>query len=325
MRTQSLLSAVVVHLLSLSRYPYAGAVFTGLTLGLAAWVTYSAGGTRTVYPHLFYVPIVLAAFFYRLGGGVIVGIAAGLLCGPFMPLDVAAGLRQMPASWMIRAGFFTGVGALTGLFSTALHWRILDLSALNEEAVRGLVRAIDAKDPYTARHSEKVAEFATAIARELGLSPPAVERIRWTALLHDVGKIAIPDAILNKPGDLTRQEWSVVKRHPDTSAEIIRGVYQFQDYVPGVRHHHERVDGRGYPDGLSGEAIPQDARIIAVADAFEALTAERAYRPALSEEEALVEIADRAGTQFEPEVVAGLVRVRARGSAPERVNRPVAG
>jgi HD-GYP domain-containing protein (c-di-GMP phosphodiesterase class II) len=142
-----------------------------------------------------------------------------------------------------------------------------------------------------------------AIAEQLRLQPADVERIRWAALLHDVGKLGLPTSVLDKPLELTSLEWELVKRHPIESARIIEGVDLFRDQLEGVRHHHERYDGHGYPDGLHGEEIPLDARIIAVADAFDAMTTNRAYRLPIDRLEAFGRLARGAGTQFDPVVV----------------------
>lgn len=280
-----------------------------LTLGFATAVTYQAGGTTTSFPHLFYVPVVIAAFLYGLPGGAVSGLAAGIICGPWMPQVVDLGLNQSFENWFVRMLFFVVIGSLTGALSGALKGRIVALRELNEQTLRAFVQAIDAKDRYTGEHSTRVAHFAEAIARELALSPEHVERIRRCALLHDVGKIGVPEHILQKPGRLTPEEFRIIQQHPVESAKIISWVDEFRPYMGGVRHHHERLDGQGYPDGLKGEEIPLDARIIAVADAFEAMTSDRAYRARLPEEEALRRLRDGAGTQFCPDVVAAFERV----------------
>lgn len=287
------------------------------TLALAYVITYNTGGTTNAFPHLFYIPVILAAFLYGIAGGIVAGVAAGILCGPLMPHDVAAGIAQSWQNWLLRMIFFTAVGGLTGSLIGSLQHRIAALADLNEQTIRAFVQAIDAKDHHTAKHSTRVAAFAEAIAKEMKLPPADVERIRRAALLHDVGKIAVPEAILTKPGRLTTEEWHIVQQHPVESAKIISGVDQYSPYIAGVRYHHERLDGKGYPDGLSGDKIPLDARIIAVADALEAMTADRAYRPRLSLDEALRELQEGKGTQFDPEVVDACERALRRGMAED--------
>jgi HD-GYP domain-containing protein (c-di-GMP phosphodiesterase class II) len=198
-----------------------------------------------------------------------------------------------------------------------------DLETLNMETISAFVRAIDARDPYTARHSEKVAAYAVQLARALGLGPERCERIRLAGLLHDVGKVALERSILHKPGALDDREWAQVRDHPRLSAHIIGGVTQFAPYLAGARHHHERYDGRGYPDGLAGTDIPLDARILAVADAFDAMTSDRSYRPALSHEEAKGRLVADSGTQFDPECVAAFVSLELDPGAVDDVLVPM--
>jgi diguanylate cyclase (GGDEF)-like protein len=174
-------------------------------------------------------------------------------------------------------------------------------------AAQNLVRFVDARSPFTARHSEIVSTLAGEIAAQLGLDTQMVERLRFGGLLHDLGKVALPDAILSAPRSLTPEEWAMVKRHPEFGHELLTGV-GIEPVDEWVLHHHERWDGSGYPDGLAGDAIPLGARIIFVADAFEAITAERPYRPAQSADVAMAELWSCAGTQFDPQVVAALER-----------------
>jgi diguanylate cyclase (GGDEF)-like protein/putative nucleotidyltransferase with HDIG domain len=168
-----------------------------------------------------------------------------------------------------------------------------------------LARAVDAKDSYTRSHSETVSETCGLIAEELGLPPERVARLRLAGLLHDIGKIGIPDAILQKPAALTDEEFEVMKTHSKLGYRIVRGA-ELEQEAEWILHHHERLDGRGYPDGLSGDAVPLESRIILVADAFEAMTSDRPYRRGQPERTALAELARHAGTQFDPDAVAAL-------------------
>jgi putative nucleotidyltransferase with HDIG domain len=195
------------------------------------------------------------------------------------------------------------VGWACGGLARSLMQRVDELEAINEQTIFAFVRAIDARDPYTARHSEKVAAYAVQLARALGLSDGDCERVRLAGLLHDVGKLGLERSILHKPGALTDAEWAQVRDHPRLSAHIIEGVTRFAAFLPGARHHHERYDDAGYPGGLTGTEIPFDARILAVADAFDAMTSDRSYRPALSHEEAKRRLAADAGTHFDPACV----------------------
>jgi diguanylate cyclase (GGDEF)-like protein len=174
-------------------------------------------------------------------------------------------------------------------------------------AAKNLVRFVDARDPSTANHSEVVSALAEAIGLELALEAETVDHLRLAGLLHDVGKIGLPDAILKAPRRLTPEEYSIVKRHPEFGHSLLDGL-GIEPVDQWVLHHHEHWDGSGYPHGLSGEQIPLGARIILVADAFEAITADRPYRPAQTEEAALAELRRSARTQFDPDVVAALTR-----------------
>jgi diguanylate cyclase (GGDEF)-like protein len=183
-------------------------------------------------------------------------------------------------------------------------------------AVAALAAAIDARDNYTASHSEEVVGLACDVARRLGLAPAEVEKVCDGAMLHDVGKVAIPNEILYKPGPLSPDEWEVMRTHPLIGERILLRTPELARIAPLVRHEHERWDGRGYPDGLSGEAIPIGSRIILACDAYSAMITARPYRDPMSHEEALRELERGAGAQFDPRVVEALLRVLALREPP---------
>jgi putative nucleotidyltransferase with HDIG domain len=186
-------------------------------------------------------------------------------------------------------------------------------------AIRALAAALDARDPYTAGHSERVSALSVRIARQMALEAGEVEVIRLGALLHDVGKIGVPDSVLSKPGALTADEFEQIKRHPVLGARILREVPFLAPHLPIVELHHERPDGKGYPHGLEGTGIPLPARIVHVADAFDAITSARAYRTGRLEAAAVAELRAHAGTQFDPAVVEALAAdLAARADRPER-------
>jgi diguanylate cyclase (GGDEF)-like protein/putative nucleotidyltransferase with HDIG domain len=187
------------------------------------------------------------------------------------------------------------------------------LKNANMATVEALAAAVDAKDPYTQGHSQRVSAYAEALARALGLSALEVARVRLAGLLHDVGKIGIPDAILTKQGELTADEMSIVMQHPEIGERMLAGVPFLRDVLPAVRHHHERWDGQGYPDGLAGDAIPREAAILMVADALDAMTSSRTYRAGVSIVEARQRIRTGSGTQFDPAVAAAFERAAAAG------------
>jgi putative nucleotidyltransferase with HDIG domain len=199
-------------------------------------------------------------------------------------------------------------------------YRRLEESSL--EAIEGLNAAVEAKDPYTAGHSQRVQRIVVALGEELGLSPARVNALRHAGLFHDIGKLAVPDAILAKPGRLTDEEYARIKCHPGDGARIVGKLGQLRDAVPIIRHHHERWDGQGYPDGLAGEEIPLEAAITGLADAWDAMTTDRPYQRALSAVEAAAEIRAGRGTQFAPNVVDAFFRVLLR--SPDSFAPPAA-
>jgi putative nucleotidyltransferase with HDIG domain len=176
------------------------------------------------------------------------------------------------------------------------------------DTVSILVQALEAKDPYTRGHSERVAQYAEAIARELKLPDNKIETLRYAALLHDIGKIGIARRILNKPGRLSDDEFGRIKTHPQIGAEIIGDIDFLADAIPAVFYHHEHLNGRGYASGLAGDRIPLLARIMTVADSFDAMTSTRPYRPALSFEEAAVELERCSGSQFDQQIVQAFIK-----------------
>ena len=181
---------------------------------------------------------------------------------------------------------------------------IQQLAGFNQQMAAALVEAVEAKDPYTRGHSERVHHISMEIGRALNLSERDLENLFWGSLLHDVGKIGIPDAVLCKPARLTADEYAFIKVHPERSYEILRHIEYLADALPGARHHQEMWDGGGYPHGLKGDHIPLAARVIAVADTYDSITSSRAYRAGRSHEEAMREINRVSGKQLDPSIVA---------------------
>ena len=172
--------------------------------------------------------------------------------------------------------------------------------ALFMGTLKALTAAIDAKDPYTYGHSERVALLGSQLARACGMDDAQAERVRIAGLVHDVGKIGVPESVLGNPGALTHAEFELIKRHPRIGYNILKDLVQLEDILPGVLYHHERWDGQGYPAGLSGKEIPLMGRLLVVVDAFDAMSSDRRYRSALSRERVLQEIVDCSGSQFDP-------------------------
>jgi putative nucleotidyltransferase with HDIG domain len=224
-------------------------------------------------------------------------------------------------------GFSLEVDTLTQTFNEMMR-SVSDAEAATQSAyvgaIRALALALDARDPYTAGHSERVGVFAVAIGRQLHLDDEQLEILRLGSLLHDIGKIGISDAVLRKPGALTAEEYELIKEHPSVGARILRSIHFLAPHVPIVEFHHERPDGQGYPHRLQGEEIPLLARIVHVADAFDAMTSARAYRRARAASEALRELWRCSGTQFDSDVVQALAtaapKIEIPSSAVQQVN-----
>ena len=185
-----------------------------------------------------------------------------------------------------------------------------ELERAVQDSVASLVVTLEARHRYTEGHSLRVARYAAATAQAMGLAPDVCEEVRTASLLHDLGKIGVRDAVLDKPGRLTAEEWRLMREHPALGERILAPLGFLRAEARIVRHHHERLDGRGYPDGLAGRAIPLPARILAVADAFDAMRTARPYRPPLAEPESLAELQRGAGAQFDAHVVAAFQTCR---------------
>jgi putative nucleotidyltransferase with HDIG domain len=221
----------------------------------------------------------------------------------------------------VEASLLSSVGAILGIHSgnSDLYQQQRDFFA---GVVRALTSAIDAKDPYTCGHSDRVARVSVRLAEELGCSRKQVDTIYLSGLLHDVGKIGIDDNVLRKPGKLTEAEYEHIKTHAEIGFKILKDIQQLDDVLPVVLHHHEQWDGKGYPHGLAGDAIPQLARIVAVADSFDAMGSDRPYRKGMCEEKLDAILRDGAGKQWDAEVIEAYFRARnaIREIAHQKVN-----
>jgi putative nucleotidyltransferase with HDIG domain len=175
--------------------------------------------------------------------------------------------------------------------------------------VQSMIRSLEAKDPYTRGHSDRVSEYAKKIALEMGYSSEKAELLKEVAQLHDIGKLGVNEAILNKKGTLSESEWDIVHKHPEVGEEILKPIFLDMEMLPVIRSHHERFDGKGYPDGIGGDRINIFAQITSVADAYDAMTSSRAYRSALSMKEAVRRMEKDSGTQFNPRIVGAFIRV----------------
>ncbi|WP_456395549.1 HD domain-containing phosphohydrolase [Desulfurobacterium sp.] len=185
----------------------------------------------------------------------------------------------------------------------SLEQKIKEEKELLESTIKSMIRGIEIRDSYTRGHSERVASYSREIAKNMGLNKQQIEKIYMAALLHDIGKIGIPDSILLKPGKLTEKEFEIIKLHPVLSYELLKDIKPLKPIVDSIKYHHERIDGSGYPDGLKGKEIPLPARIIAVADSFDAMTSDRIYRKGMPKEKALKELISLAGKKYDSDVV----------------------
>jgi putative nucleotidyltransferase with HDIG domain len=177
-----------------------------------------------------------------------------------------------------------------------------------QETMAGLADALERRDPYTHQHSMRVTDYVGEVLTQLNVPYETSQGILAAARIHDIGKVAIPDHVLNKPSALTKEEFEEIQSHAAVGAEMVEKLWMYRPWVPVIHHHHERWDGKGYPDGIAGEEIPLGARIIAVADAYDAMTTDRVYRKAFPVEKALTELREQKGIQFDPEIVDALCR-----------------
>ena len=275
---------------------------------------------------------VVAGVVYVLVAITLSSLAVALREGRPMPTVLASDFRSFgmslvgltPMAWLMALAFPI-VGPLVALVfalplytTRAAYKAVVDLREMFTQTVKALASAIDARDPSTKKHSEHVSGIAVEIGEAMNLSEPELEQLEWAGLLHDIGKIGIRDAVLLKPEKLTREERILMNEHPVKGEEILKDVDQLAAERPLIRHHHEWYNGSGYPDRLIGDEIPLLARVLHVADAFEAMTASRPYRPIpLTAAEAFEELQRYAGIQFDPVVVEAFGRTKTALEASE--------
>ncbi len=257
---------------------------------------------------------------YKEGASIIQQKIRSVLCAPVATEDKSLGVLYADSRSLTGAFSESDLELLALIGNQAgigIHRAQLmaELENFFFDTIRAIVATIDAKDGYTHRHSERVAAFAVRIGGELGTDAETIEVVKLSAMLHDVGKIGVPEAILNKPGKLSDEEFAEIKKHPVHGVNILRNIKnpRFEAILPGVRNHHEKWDGTGYPDGLAGEDIPFLGRLLAVADVLDALSSDRSYRKSLGFEKTVQIIKKDAGSHFDPEMAEAAVALHERG------------
>ena len=250
--------------------------------------------------YLYFIAIILSGYWYGRRGGIFMGILTSAMAFfhsyLYLPSINLFGI-------IFRSSFFIVLGGVVGYLTEKEHLERQIVQTSHMDLVKVLSSTLDAKDSYTEGHSFRVASIAKRTGDILKLPKEDIQILYEASLFHDIGKIGIDDAILKKSGSLTPQEFEKIRAHPELGVKILKQVEYFQKFIIAVRHHHERFDGKGYPEGLSGEKIPLIARIITIADAYDAMTSQRPYRKPLTCDEAIAAIKNGSGTQFDPAVV----------------------
>jgi hypothetical protein len=287
-------------------------------IGISGGIVYSTGGLPNAYAHLFYIPILLASYYFGVSGAIVSGILSGIVAGPM------SGLLEEPqstASWATRMAFFVGIGITANLMFASrnrnrsrLRHSIRELYQAYGKSLQTFASLVALRDEQTAYHCERVAHNARVLGEEVGMSEHDLTELHWSGILHDLGKISTPSRILLKPGSLTDSEYGEIRKHVEIGADILAGISpRFLNIAEGVRTHHEWWDGTGYPRRLRGEQIPLSGRILGIVDVFEAITSERPYREPMETEDALALIRAAAGSHFDPKLVKIFLDLHDRG------------
>jgi hypothetical protein len=282
----------------------------GLLIALPFLAVRLTGGSPSPLNHLGYGSILLAAYLFGWRGGIATAVAVGALLGPLASWLQLAGDLEGPEAWLLRAAAFVAVGATVGVLfdwtrEAKESWRRSALKVIEREreGMSALARGVGAKDGHTGDHVTRVQRLSEHLALAVGYSQAEAHDMGWSAMLHDLGKLHVPDQILLKPGPLTSAEWEIIRGHSIWGAEILAHGEGFEMARRIARWHHENFDGTGYPDNLRRDAIPLEARLVRVADAFDAMTHQRPYREPRPLDWALEELNRYAGRHFDPEVV----------------------
>lgn len=280
-----------------------------IVIGMVAFLHYAIP-TDDHVPHmlhiglrkLYFLPLVMAAAWFGLRGGAYTAFLISLLFSFHAFLD-------WPGNYMEQANqvgelvSFWVVGLISGALFDRERTLLRDVAKANEETIFSLVSALDLREKHTRCHSQRVREYAMVFARQLGIDGNLERTIGLGALLHDIGKIAVPDHILLKPGKLTEEEWEIMRTHSEAGYRLIMGISFLKDAASIVYSHHEHFDGSGYPRGISGDEIPIGARLFAIIDVYDALTSDRPYRAAMAHSEAIALMLKENGSHFDPVIL----------------------
>lgn len=250
----------------------------------------------------YFIPIVASAYWWEVAGAS-AATAASLVLYALVSVIDGGDTNFIIQQMIIKGLLFYFAGFTTSLIAKERRQLLVRLRRDEIQTIGALATAMDAKDHYTHDHSEHVMRYAIAIGKALGMNDEELELLEYQAMLHDVGNIGVPDALLNKSEVLTREEIDMLRYHVSVGVDILKRVDTEGKLAPGVAEHHERYDGKGYPKGLSGEGISLNGRILSVADSFAAMSSDRPYRKALSRDQALEQLRINAGSQFDPQVV----------------------
>lgn len=309
----------------------AAAIAVVLSMVLAWASAAEAGGRKLDLAYIAVLGVIVASLYFGVVGGLIAGGATMALLSPLGPLHPPLSTTSWMTQGVLALFIGAGAGARTYLIDrrdAETRHLAMQLATTYRKTLHLIAEAIELRDPITAGHSQRVALNARAIGAELGLNRTELDQLYWAGLLHDVGKIAVPDSILQKDSSLTSEEWKLIQDHPRLGQALIGETsLHFAPIALAVGAHHEWWNGQGYPAGLAGFDIPSSGRVLAVADVFDALTSDRPYRGALTPQEAFDHIHARVGTQFDPSVVAAFQRQIVGGNlviAPSNGNPTIA-
>lgn len=318
-RSATVRTSSVTRAIDSARAELADPAMTALAVAALTLLTFTlvrmSGGAPNAFMELGFAPVALAAWAFGWRGGLATGIVVGAALGPG-PALLGFDRVEGPVEWLIRATAFGGVGALIGRAlersdsdSGAVRARLIELTERERQSLVALATAAESRDTDAGEHVRRLELTSRRLAEAAGFEARAAVDLGWAAMLHDLGKLRVPDRILLKPDPLDPDEWTVIRLHPIWGEQSLAGGAHLDVARAVARSHHENWDGTGYPDGLYGDRIPLAARIVRIADAFDAMTNKRPYQQPVSFEAALEELQANAGHDFDPELVRHFVEL----------------